>query len=49
MEESWEEMGEGLSSSARIVFASCLPSSTPHWSKLKREEKEGKGREGKER
>ena len=33
VEESWPVTGPSLVSSGRIALASCLPSSTPHWSK----------------
>ena len=32
VEASWLETAASLSSSGRITLASCLPSSTPHWS-----------------
>jgi hypothetical protein len=35
VEASWVEIGVGSASSGRIFLASCFPSSTPHWSKLK--------------
>ena len=35
VDESCEVMTSGDDSSGSIFFASCFPSSTPHWSKLK--------------
>ena len=35
VEESWPETGLSSFSSGSILFANCLPSSTPHWSNEK--------------